>query len=249
MENQLQVFDFEGSNVRTVTINDEPYFVGKDVATILGYKRTADALKAHVDDEDKLTRQFTDSGQSREMKVINESGLYSLILSSKLPSAKKFKRWVTSEVLPAIRKTGAYQAKPKDNYPIPATYGEALQLAATLQTKIEHDAPSLKYFHDQMRNPGLMTTTEIAKDYGWSARKLNKYLESKGVIYRQGNKWVIYQKYADKGYSQYEPFPYDNNKGVKNNLKWTQRGKKFIYDLLAEDGIRPVLEQMNLLEG
>lgn len=193
MENQLQVFDFEGSNVRTVTINDKPYFVGKDVATILGYKRTADALKAHVDDEDKLTRQFTDSGQNREMKVINESGLYSLILSSKLPSAKKFKRWVTSEVLPAIRKTGAYQAKPKDNYQIPATYGEALQLAATLQTKIEHDAPSLKYFHDQMRNPGLMTTTEIAKDYGWSARKLNKYLESKGVIYRQGNKWVIYQ--------------------------------------------------------
>ncbi|MGJ3841143.1 phage antirepressor [Limosilactobacillus fermentum] len=249
MENKLQLFNFNGQQVRTVTINDEPYFVGKDVATILGYKRTADALKAHVDDEDKLTRQFTDSGQNREMKVINESGLYSLILSSKLPSAKKFKRWVTSEVLPAIRKTGAYQAKPKDNYQIPATYGEALQLAATLQTKIEHDAPSLKYFHDQMRNPGLMTTTEIAKDYGWSARKLNKYLESKGVIYRQGNKWVIYQKYADKGYSQYEPFPYDNNKGVKNNLKWTQRGKKFIYDLLAEDGIRPVLEQMNLLEG
>ena len=249
MENQLQVFDFEGSNVRTVNVDGNPYFVGKDVATILGYKRTADALKAHVDDEDKLTRQFTDSGQNREMKVINESGLYSLVLSSKLPSAKKFKRWVTSEVLPAIRKTGAYQAKPKDNYQIPATYGEALQLAATLQTKIEHDAPSLKYFHDQMRNPGLMTTTEIAKDYGWSARKLNKYLESKGVIYRQGNKWVIYQKYADKGYSQYEPFPYDNNKGVKNNLKWTQRGKKFIYDLLAEDGIRPILEQMNLLEG
>ena len=249
MKNQLQVFDFEGSNVRTVNIDGNPYFVGKDVATILGYKRTADALKAHVDDEDKLTRQFTDSGQNREMKVINESGLYSLILGSKLPQAKEFKHWVTSEVLPAIRKTGAYKAKPKDNYQIPATYGEALQLAATLQTKIEHDAPSLKYFHDQMRNPGLMTTTEIAKDYGWSARKLNKYLESKGVIYRQGNKWVIYQKYADKGYSQYEPFPYDNNKGVKNNLKWTQRGKKFIYDLLAEDGIRPVLEQMNLLEG
>lgn len=249
MENQLQVFDFEGSNVRTVNIDGNPYFVGKDVATILGYGDTNQAVRKHVDDEDKLTRHFNGSGQNREMKVINESGLYSLILSSKLPSAKKFKRWVTSEVLPAIRKTGAYQAKSKDNYQIPATYGEALQLAATLQTKIEHDAPSLKYFHDQMRNPGLMTTTEIAKDYGWSARKLNKYLESKGVIYRQGNKWVIYQKYADKGYSQYEPFPYDNNKGVKNNLKWTQRGKKFIYDLLAKDGIYPILEQMNLLEG
>lgn len=259
MENKLQLFNFNGSEVRTLVIDDEPYFVGNDVAKILGYQRVGDALKQHIDSDERKTltyKAFGDLVQSlwkdndfSNKTVITESGVYSLIFGSELPSAKKFKRWVTSEVLPAIRKTGAYQAKPKDNYQIPATYGEALQLAATLQTKIEHDAPSLKYFHDQMRNPGLMTTTEIAKDYGWSARKLNKYLESKGVIYRQGNKWVIYQKYADKGYSQYEPFPYDNNKGVKNNLKWTQRGKKFIYDLLAEDGIRPILEQMNLLEG
>lgn len=259
MENQLQLFNFNGSEVRTLVIDDEPYFVGNDVARILGYQRVGDALKQHVDSDERQTltyKAFGDLAQSlwkdndfSNKTVITESGVYSLIFGSELPNAKQFKHWVTHEVLPAIRKTGAYQAKPKDNYQIPATYGEALQLAATLQTKIEHDAPSLKYFHDQMRNPGLMTTTEIAKDYGWSARKLNKYLESKGVIYRQGNKWVIYQKYADKGYSQYEPFPYDNNKGVKNNLKWTQRGKKFIYDLLAEDGIRPVLEQMNLLEG
>lgn len=259
MENKLQLFNFNGSEVRTLVIDDEPYFVGNDVAKILGYQRVGDALKQHIDSDERKTltyKAFGDLVQSlwkdndfSNKTVITESGVYSLIFGSELPSAKKFKRWVTSEVLPAIRKTGAYQAKPKDNYQIPATYGEALQLAATLQTKIEHDAPSLKYFHDQMRNPGLMTTTEIAKDYGWSARKLNKYLESKGVIYRQGNKWVIYQKYADKGYSQYEPFPYDNNKGVKNNLKWTQRGKKFIYDLLAKDGIYPILEQMNLLEG
>lgn len=107
--NNLTVFknqDF--GEVRTVTINDEPYFVGKDVALILGYKDPADTLKRHVDEDDKLTRCFTDSGQSREMYVINESGLYSLILSSKLPAAKRFKRWVTSEVLPAIRKNGAY---------------------------------------------------------------------------------------------------------------------------------------------
>lgn len=249
--NEITSYVFDGSNVRTLVIDGQPYFVGKDVAEILGYANTRDALSKHVDSEDKNTVAIHDGIKrgNPNQTVINESGLYSLILGSKLPQAKEFKHWVTSEVLPAIRKTGAYQAKPKDNYQIPATYGEALQLAATLQTKIEHDAPSLKYFHDQMRNPGLMTTTEIAKDYGWSARKLNKYLESKGVIYRQGNKWVIYQKYADKGYSQYEPFPYDNNKGLKNNLKWTQRGKKFIYDLLAEDEIRPVLEQMNLLEG
>ncbi|CCI87008.1 phage repressor protein/antirepressor Ant [Lactobacillus gigeriorum] len=108
-----QLFDFENQQVRTVIIDSEPYFVGKDVATILGYARTADALKSHVDEEDKLTRQFTDSGQRREMVIINESGLYSLILSSKLPTAKKFKRWVTSEVLPAIRKHGAYMTDEK----------------------------------------------------------------------------------------------------------------------------------------
>lgn len=97
-------------NVRVVLIgvNQEPYFVGKDVAISLGYKDTSDAVKKHVDEEDKLTRQIADSGQNRNMICINESGLYSLILGSKLPSAKEFKRWVTSEVLPSIRQTGGY---------------------------------------------------------------------------------------------------------------------------------------------
>lgn len=107
--NELRIFkSLEFGQIRTIEIGGEPWFVGKDVAEILGYKDTSDAMRRHVDDEDKLTRCFTDSGQSREMYVINESGLYSLILSSKLPTAKRFKRWVTSEVLPAIRKTGMY---------------------------------------------------------------------------------------------------------------------------------------------
>ncbi|WP_288158568.1 phage antirepressor KilAC domain-containing protein [Faecalibaculum rodentium] len=106
--NEIQTFDFDGSGIRTLTIDEEPYFVGKDVAQVLGYRDTADALKKHVDEEDKLTRQFADSGQRREMKIINESGLYSLILGSKLPEAKRFKRWVTSEVLPSLRRNGMY---------------------------------------------------------------------------------------------------------------------------------------------
>lgn len=106
---QLKIFENEEfGQVRTINIDGEPWFVGKDVAKILGYKDTSDAMRRHVDDEDKLTRCFTDSGQKRELYIINESGLYSVILSSKLPSAKRFKRWVTSEVLPAIRKTGIY---------------------------------------------------------------------------------------------------------------------------------------------
>lgn len=111
--NQLQNFNFNGAQVRALTIDNEPYFVGKDVAEILGYKDTVNALKSHVDDEDKLGWQITTSGQRRKVKVINESGLYSLIISSKLPSAKQFKRWVTSEVLPAIRKHGAYMTDQK----------------------------------------------------------------------------------------------------------------------------------------
>lgn len=110
-KNALKIFENPAfGRVRTVIIENEPWFVGKDVAVALGYRDTADALKKHVDSEDKLTRRFADSGQHREMYIINESGLYSLILSSKLPTAKEFKHWVTSEVLPAIRKTGGYIA-------------------------------------------------------------------------------------------------------------------------------------------
>lgn len=107
--NELQIFEnSEFGTVRTVEINNEIYFVGKDVATALGYRDTSDALKKHVSEEDKLTRRFADSGQSREMYVINESGLYALIFGSKLESAKRFKHWVTSEVLPNVRKYGMY---------------------------------------------------------------------------------------------------------------------------------------------
>ena len=109
MNSDLQLFNFENQRVRTLTVNEEPYFVGKDVATILGYKNGSRDINTHVDEEDKLRYQISTAGQMRDQILINESGLYSLILSSKLPNAKKFKRWVTSEVLPAIRKTGSYQ--------------------------------------------------------------------------------------------------------------------------------------------
>ena len=118
--NDVKLFNFDNKEVRTLRINGEPYFVGKDIAGILGYSDTNQAIRKHVDEEDKLIRQFNGSGQNRDMTVINESGVYSLIFASKLPNAKKFKHWVTSEVLPAIRKTGSYQ--------IPQTPEERLAL-------------------------------------------------------------------------------------------------------------------------
>ena len=109
--NDLQIFNSpDFGQIRTIQQNGEPWFVGKDVAKILGYERADNAIRNHVDDEDKLMHQISASGQNREMYIINESGLYSLILSSKMPKAKEFKRWVTSEVIPAIRKTGKYEA-------------------------------------------------------------------------------------------------------------------------------------------
>lgn len=129
--NELKIFDNEEfGEVRTVDINGEPWFVGRDVCTALEYKDASDALKRHVEDDDKLTRCFTVSGQRRNLIVINESGLYSLIFSSKLESAKRFKHWVTSEVLPSIRKTGTYQGEPLPPEQIPigeiASYSKAM---------------------------------------------------------------------------------------------------------------------------
>lgn len=127
----LQTFNFEELPVRTLEVDGEPYFIGKDVADILGYANGRDALSKHVDAEDKLTSQIATAGQNRNVTIINESGLYSLIFSSKLENAKRFKRWVTSEVLPTLRKTGAYQ--------IPSDPMQALRLMfeATEETKQE----------------------------------------------------------------------------------------------------------------
>ncbi|HCX9014304.1 TPA: ORF6C domain-containing protein [Staphylococcus aureus] len=128
---ELQTFNFEELPVRTLEVDGEPYFIGKDVADILGYANGRDALSKHVDAEDKLTSQIATAGQNRNVTIINESGLYSLIFSSKLENAKRFKRWVTSEVLPTLRKTGAYQ--------IPSDPMQALRLMfeATEETKQE----------------------------------------------------------------------------------------------------------------
>lgn len=246
---KTQLFNFKGQQVRIVTIDNESYFVGKDVADILGYSNGSRDINAHTDKEDRLKYQISTAGQMREQTVINESGLYSLILSSKLPQAKEFKHWVTSEVLPSIRKTGQYsiQRKP-DSYMIDDPVKRAERWIEERKA-YEKLLPKGQYFDSQMHNPGLMTTTEIAKDFGKSAKDLNKLLHQYGIQFKRGKVWILYQKYAGNGYTQYEPYPFNDNKGMRNNLKWTQRGRKFIYDELAKHGIRPTLEeQMNLLE-
>lgn len=135
----------------------------------------------------------------------------------------------------------------QSQFTIPQTFGEALQLAADQQKLIEKNQPKVDYYDEQMRNPGLMTVTEIAKDFGLSATKLNQFLERKHIQYRQGKHWVLYQELAGQGLANYEPFAYEKHtidgtqKRVHNNLKWTQKGRKFIYDLLKEEGVQPTI--------
>ena len=145
--NELQIFNSEEfGDIRTVQLNNETYFVGKDVATALGYADTFGALKKHIMDEDKLVCQIDSAGQKRDVTVINESGLYALIFGSKLESAKRFKHWVTSEVLPTIRKTGAYQK--------PMTTDQKIQLLAQgnveLTEKIDKVDKDLQEFKADM---------------------------------------------------------------------------------------------------
>lgn len=257
---ELQIFkNAEFGSVRTVTVEGEPYFVAKDVAEILGYSNPRDAINKHVEEEDKGVAKCDTLGGKQELTVINESGLYSLILSSKMPNAKRFKRWVTSEVLPTIRRHGLYamdevlanpdilinallelKAERERNASLQA------MVAVQSQQMIEMQ-PKVSYYDVVLNCKDLVAISVIAKDYGWSATKLNQYLQQKGIQYKQGGKiWLLYQKYAEKGYTSTKTHSYlgsDGNTHTKVHTYWTQRGRLFIYDLLKADGILPLVEQ------
>lgn len=261
--NELQIFkNNEFGEIKTLTINGEPYFVGKDVASILGYKDTSDAMKKHVDVEDKLTRRFADSGQNREMYIINESGVYSLVFGSKLPTAKKFKRWVTSEVLPAIRKHGGYLTPEKVEEALlnPDTLIKLAQRlkeetearkyaeleAASAKQVIGELKPKADYTDRILSSKGTVPTTAIAKDYGMSAKALNQKLHELRVIYRMGSQWFLYAKYQAKGYTHSKTFDFYHSDGrpdTKMQTEWTQKGRLFLYEFLKAKNVLPMIER------
>lgn len=179
MTNALQTFsNTEFGNIRTLTIDFEPWFVGKDIADALGYERTDNALRRHVDNEDKLMHQISASGQNRNMIIINESGLYSLILSSKLPNAKKFKRWVTSEVLPAIRKTGSYSIEPLQPTERITTKDDYLRAASIVGSCRNERLP---YVLSILAKAGLDIVQPGDTESGECARLINKAVNDYGL--------------------------------------------------------------------
>lgn len=259
---ELQVFNStEFGSVRTAVVNNEIMFVGKDVADILEYTNTAKAIRDHIDDEDKLTERIVLSGQNREVIFINESGLYSLILSSKMPNARKFKRWVTSEVLPAIRKHGVFAIDEVLANPdilinalteLKKERAEKLALQQTVAIQNQQIAemkPKASYYDVVLNCKDLVAISVIAKDYGWTANHMNQYLHEKGIQFKQGNKiWLLYKEYAKKGLTSTKTHTYSGSDGSAHSRPhtyWTQKGRLFIYDLLKSEGIYPLIEQEN----
>ena len=236
MKNQI-FKNKEFGQIRTCMVDGETYFVGKDVASGLGYKNTKNALMRHVDEEDKLGARFTTSGQNREMIVINESGLYSLLLSSKLDSARRFKRWVTSEVLPAIRKNGRYELEQQNRV---LESRNALLEEITIQQK-----PLTDYARIILSSTQTVTITQIAQDYGMSPVGMNQLLFKLHIQHKVGGQWILYIPYLNKGYVQSFSSYFVKSDGevqVKLHTRWTQSGRLFLYEELKKAGVLPLME-------
>lgn len=227
--NEVQLFNFENHEVRSLLINSEPWFVGKDVASILGYKKPENAITNHVDDEDKTTTLIQGTGSNYKSKtvIINESGLYSLVLSSKLPSAKKFKRWVTSEVLPALRKTRQYQVKELSGQELMAkALIEAQSVLAAKDKQIEEMKPKALFADAVATSHTSILVGELAKilkqnGIEMGQKRLFAWLREKGyLIKRQGTDYNMpTQKAMELGLFEIKEGSYVNGSGVNITTK------------------------------
>lgn len=232
--NQTKVTVFnneEFGDVRTVVIDGEPWFVGKDVASALGYAKPLNALYTHVEKDDSLKQGITDSlGRNQETILVNESGLYSLIFGSKLESAIKFKNWVTKEVLPCIRKNGIYATDNViDNILNNPDFGIELltKLKEERAARIEAEKTNAILMHVNK----TYTMTEIAKEIGLkSANELNKILAEKKIQYKSNGTWVMYSDYSDLGYESIKQETLDSGRVIYYR-RITQLGRKFILGL------------------
>ena len=219
MNTNIQIFtsDIFGE-IRTCQVNNQIMFVGKDVATALGYKNPSNALQVHVYEEDKTSYLIQVSGSNYKTNTlfINESGLYSLILSSQLPQAKAFKRWVTSEVLPAIRQTGRYELTSKE-----------LRL---LGSKAD-------YCDEVLLSVDSVTTTQVAKELGMTGSELYRWLIALSIVYWQSGEYMLYADFARMGYAKSRTHSRRNRLGVWHTdryLVWTEEGRKFLHEVFEK---------------
>lgn len=261
--NELQIFNSEEfGEIRTVEIDGKPYFVANDVARALGYVETAKAIRTHCKGVSEM--DIPSKGGIQCMKIIPEGDIYRLVVRSKLPSAEKFESWVFDEVIPSIHQYGAYMTEQTIEKAL-ASPDFLIQLATKLkdeQTRrkeaeaeirvkdqiIGELKPKADYYDEILKNPGLVTITQIAKDYGMSGKKMNRILHELGIQYKQSEQWLLYSDYHCLGYTQSEVTDIirsDGTPDVKLLTKWTMKGRLFLYNKLKEKGIIPVIEQGN----
>ena len=233
--------NLEFGAIRTISSEQgEPMFCGKDVAEALGYKKPENAVAKHVDTEDKTTTLIQGSGSNYKTQAIfiNESGLYALILSSKLESAKRFKRWVTSEVLPAIRKQGGYLIAKKGESD-KEVMQRAMEIVKTTLAKRDEQIAKLKpraeYADSVLDSINCITTTQLAKELGMSAQELNRRLCEMRIQYWQSGQYMLYAEFARQGFAKSRTRRHVCKHGIvitEMYLVWTERGRNFIHQLL-----------------
>lgn len=238
--NQQKVLN---QNFRVFGSAEDPLFVAKDVADWIEHTDLSRMMEL-VDREEKLKRTLYVSGQNREMWFLTEHGLYEVLMQSRKPIAKAFKKQV-KKILKDLRLYGQYK--------VPRTYAEALALAAEQQNLIETQnqmigelKPKADYLDRVLKSKSLVTITQIAKDYGLSGLAMNRTLHDLGVQYKQSDQWLLYSKYHDKGYTFSETIQIEDVNGmtkVRMQTKWTQKGRIFLYDLLKKEGIIPLIER------
>lgn len=250
MQNQLQVFENEEfGKVRVLEIDGAPWWVLRDVCAALDLSsphKVADRL-----DEDEKGRSLIPTlGGGQNMVVVNESGLYVVILRSDKPNAKKFRRWITSEVLPSIRKHGAYITEEILEEAI-RSQDFAFELFQKLQSekgknaalldKVERLAPKARYCDLVLQCRNAVLASVIAKDYGMTAVAFNRLLHDFGVQYKAGGTWLLYQRYANQGYTKSKTYYTPGGSGIVHT-QWTQKGRLFLYETLAAAGVFPLME-------
>lgn len=252
--NDVKIFESpEFGQVRTTVISGEPWFVAADVCRALELSNSRMAI-SRLDDDEKGVSSTDTLGGKQEMQIVNEPGLYSLVLGSRKPEAKAFKRWITHNVIPAIRKTGGYHIEELTGRELMAkALLEAQAVLAEKDTTIAKQTqligelkPKADYTDRILQSKSLVTITQIAKDYGMSGAAMNAKLHEMGVIYKLGGQWLLYSKYQAKGYTHSETVDIthrDGRGGVRMNTKWTQKGRLFLYQHLKKHGILPVIEQ------
>ena len=244
MKNQI-FKNAEFGQIRTCMVDGETYFVGKDVASALGYVNPTKAVSVHVDEEDRSMSEMDTHQRGSQMTIIiNESGLYSLILSSKLDSAKRFKRWVTSEVLPAIRQDGRYELQ-QQVFEVEEQNRALESRNAYLEDISAYQKPLTDYARIILSSQQTVTVTQIAQDYGFTAVRFNELLMHLRIQHKVGGQWILYAPYLNKGYVQSFSSYFvqaDGEVQVKVHTRWTQGGRMFLYEELKKAGVLPLIE-------